>query len=99
MAAQLEHAARWSVGTTLVCEPVPIVHSVVLAVDNEAALERVETALVLAKISHHAVHEPDREDQLTAIGIMPLADRTTLPREVRRLPLLESLLEPTGERP
>lgn len=87
LAAQLIHAAGESgAGVAPGC------FAVALAVDDEAALLRVEDRLRFYDIPHRAIREPDAPwcGQLMAIGVVPRArDDRELRRVLQRLPLLK----------
>ena len=81
--AQTIHAAGESFGQ------VPEgTYAVALAARNEGHLALIEQKLNDAGIPHHAVREPDRNNELMAIGLQPVADRTVVRCVVGRLRLL-----------
>lgn len=92
--AQLTHAA----GESARLSDLPAgTHAVVLGVDSEHALLKLEAELQELDVPHAAIREPDAPylGALTAIGIAPLAPHQLTGgarRILRRLPLLKSLL-------
>jgi len=62
-------------------------YAVVLAVPNEAALAREADRLQAAGVELVRVHEPDRNDELMALGLRP-ARKGALRRLLSQLPLL-----------
>ena len=62
--------------------------AVALAARNERHLATLEQELIGLDIPHRAIREPDRFNELMAIGIFPVADRTTLQTVTKRLRLL-----------
>jgi len=62
----------------------------VLAVRSEAELAVLERKLQRAGIPHVAIREPDApyNGALTAIGLVPVEDRSTVKRFLSSLPLL-----------
>ncbi len=63
-------------------------YAVVLAAKDEADLRRIERQLQGAQIQHAAYREPDCDNELTAIGLMPVLDRRLVKKYLSRLPLL-----------
>lgn len=63
-------------------------YAVALAADSEAALLRLEQRLQFEQISHAAFREPDRDNELMAIGIEPVEDRRTVRRFLKGFPLI-----------
>ena len=63
-----------------------------LSVPNECSLRHIAKQLSIAGIAHVSIYEVDApyDGQCTAIGIVPLSDRTKLKRIVSNLPLLGS---------
>lgn len=57
-------------------------------VSNEDDLKKVESMLLSASIAMSAIREPDRNDELMAIGIAP-CDRDLVRPYVRNLRLLK----------
>lgn len=86
LAAQVVHAAGESSPGRLPAGT----RAVVLAARDEAHLARLERALQLGAIPHHAIREPDPPHfhALMAIGIVPVADRGRLTPITGQLPLL-----------
>lgn len=83
IAAQVIHAAGES------SDRVPSgTYAVALAARDEPHLETLEKKLIRLDIPHKAIREPDRQDELMAIGIEPVRDRRALRRVVQKLPLL-----------
>jgi hypothetical protein len=76
LAAQLIHAAGESSRAVLP----PHTFAVALAAKDEAHLESLEMALRRSNIPHCAIREPDPpwNGALMAIGIVPVADRSTV---------------------
>lgn len=62
-------------------------YAVALAVSDEATLLQVEARLRAAGVPFVSVREPDRGDQLTAIGIVP-RPKSQLRRYLSSYPLL-----------
>jgi hypothetical protein len=87
LAAQLIHAAGESSPGGLPKGT----RAVALAARGELHLARIERRLQQLGIDHRAIREPDPpwNGALMAIGLTPVADRTTLRRALRRLSLLE----------
>lgn len=87
LAAQLIHAAGESSPGGLPKGT----RAVALAACDELDLVRIERRLQQLGIDHRAIREPDPpwDSALMAIGLVPVHDRTTLRRALRRLPLLE----------
>ena len=87
LAAQLIHAAGESSPGGLPKGT----RAVALAARDEPDLARIERHLQQLCIDHRAIREPDPpwDGALMAIGLVPVCDRTTLRRALRRLPLLE----------
>ena len=86
LAAQVTHAAGESVDG-----PVPPeTNAVVLAVHDEASLVDLAARLCAAQIPHALIREPDPPwcGAATAIGLRPIADRTTVRPILSSLPLL-----------
>ena len=86
LAAQVTHAAGES-------SPGNLPHStnaVVLAVPDEATLREYHARLERAGVAHVIIHEPDPPwlGQMTAIGLVPIADRRALKPLLSSLPLL-----------
>jgi peptidyl-tRNA hydrolase len=86
LAAQIVHAAGESSNENLR----PGTNAVVLSVLTEAALLLVERQLQKLGIAHVSIREPDApyNGELTAIGLMPLADRSKVKPILSRLSLL-----------
>ena len=89
MAAQLVHASGESSPGNL---PVGT-YAVVLQVPSEDSLLAVADDLTQVGLDHIVVVEPDRNNEATAIGVVPIADRKRLKKVLSRLPLLKD----TGE--
>lgn len=87
LAAQLIHAAGESSPGGLPKGT----RAVALATRCERELADIERRLQQLGIEHRAIREPDPpwDGALMAIGLVPVLDRTTLRRALRRLPLLE----------
>ncbi len=85
LAAQIVHAAGESVSKNLP----PNTNAVVLSVDSEAELLAVAKQLQLAGVPHVSIHEPDPpyNGAFTAIGIVPVKDRSMVKKILSRLPL------------
>ena len=81
--AQLIHAAGESAGGDLPNNTI----AVALGARDEDHLEFIEAKLRRLSIPHHRVREPDRNNELTAIGLQPVADRRLVRRVVGSLPL------------
>jgi len=62
---------------------------VALAAKSEEHLAFLEDNLRRLSIPHVAIREPDRGDELMAIGIRPVADRNQLKKVTSSLPLLK----------
>jgi peptidyl-tRNA hydrolase len=84
LAAQLVHAAGESSTGDLPADT----HAVVLAARDEAHLALIEQELIRRGIAHKAIREPDRDNELMAIGVLPLVDRTTIKPVTGKLRLL-----------
>lgn len=86
LTAQVVHAA----GESSPGDLHPGTNAVVLAVPNEAALLEIERKLSHAGIRHVAIREPDKpwNNALTAIGLVPVDDRSAIKRLLSTLPLL-----------
>jgi hypothetical protein len=86
LAAQLTHAAGESSPGGLPSGT----RAVVLAVDDEPQLVRVEERLRVADLAHVAIREPDAPwaGALMAIGIVPLRERAAVRRVLGRMALL-----------
>lgn len=87
LAAQAVHAAGESSPGNLP----RATNAVVLAVKDEAALAALARRLALAGIAHVVIDEPDPPylGQLTAIGLVPTADRALVKPLLSSLPLLK----------
>ena len=82
MVAQTIHAAGESGGD------VPSgTYAVALAAKSEIHLLAIEKSLISQNIPHVAIREPDRGNELMAIGIVP-CDRSLVRKEVSQLPLI-----------
>ena len=66
----------------------PGTYAVALAADSETALLRLEQRLQFEQIPHAAFREPDRDNELMAIGIEPVEDRRTVRRFLKGFPLI-----------
>lgn len=84
LAAQLIHAA----GETSTGDLPEDTHAVALAARDEEHLALVEQELIRLGIRHKAIREPDLNNELMAIGILPIIDRATLKPVTKRLSLL-----------
>lgn len=82
--AQTVHAA----GESALGLVTPDTHAVALAARDEAHLAVIERELIERGLEHRAIREPDRDNELMAIGIPPLVDRNTIKPVTRRLELL-----------
>lgn len=86
LAAQIVHAAgESSLGPDLP----PDTRAVVLAAKNELHLVKIEYELIQHGIPHRAIREPDQNDELMAIGIVPVADRSIVKPVTKKLRRLE----------
>lgn len=85
-AAQICHAAGESVSFNLP----PNTNAVVLGVESEDELCDIGRRLVQAGIRHVPIYEPDPPyyGQHTAIGIVPVEDRSVVKKIIGKLPLL-----------
>jgi hypothetical protein len=63
-------------------------HAVVLSTPDEQALLAVEARLKLAQAQYVAIREPDRNNELMAIGLVP-GKKEVVGRYVSSLPLLK----------
>lgn len=85
LGAQLVHAA----GESAPKGGVPNgTYAVALAAKSERHLASLEEELRRISIPHVGIREPDRNDELMAIGIYPVEDRRLLRRVLGNLPLL-----------
>lgn len=66
--------------------------AVVLAADDEQHLLKIESALRDRGIAHKAIREPDWDNQLMAIGVVP-APREYLKPHFKKLSLLKRCLD------
>jgi hypothetical protein len=85
-AAQIVHAAGESA-----YRPVPKgTNAVVLSVPSEASLRAVAESLSSHHVEHSTIVESDAPytGQMTAIGVRPVRDRSTVRRCLSSLPLL-----------
>lgn len=66
-----------------------------LSVPNEQMLRQVAKQLFLAGVKHTLIQEvdPPYAGQCTAIGVVPLTDRSIIKPIVSKLPLLRSVQE------
>lgn len=89
LAAQVVHAAGESSPGNLDRGT----NAVVLAVRSEAELAALARKLALAGIPHTVIDEPDPpwNGQLTAIGLVPTADRAAVKPLLSCLPLLKEV--------
>lgn len=83
--AQTIHAA----GESSTGDLPPGTRAVALAAKNESELEEIEKRLILRKIPHIAIREPDMGNALTAVGICPLWDRGSLKGITTHLKLIK----------
>ena len=60
-----------------------------LAAKDEDHLAFLESKLQRLEIPHVAIREPDRDDELMAIGIRPVEDRALVRKVTSSLPLLK----------
>ena len=84
--AQLLHAAGESSPGNLP----PNTHAVVLGVENQAKLLALEKRLIELEIPHRAIREPDQNNELMAIGLVP-APKASVKYAVSNLKLLKEL--------
>jgi hypothetical protein len=65
-------------------------NAVVLSVPDEPSLRQLERQLSAGGVPHVAVHEPDApwDGAMTAIGFVPVSDRSALKRFLSKFPLL-----------
>jgi len=86
-AAQLIHAAGESAGGDLPKNT----FAVALAARDEHHLEFIEAKLRRLSIPHHAIREPDApwNGALMAIGLPPVADRSTVKKVTKGLQLIK----------
>lgn len=86
MTAQIVHAAGESITSPLP----PNTNAVVLCVETEPKLLEVAKALALSEIAHVVIREVDVpfDGQTTAIGVVPIEDRTKVKKILSGLPLL-----------
>lgn len=84
LAAQVVHAAGESSPGNLP----EGTYAIVLAVPDEGALKAVAARLQLAGVKFVRIHEPDRNNELMAIGLVP-AKKEVLRRYLSSLPLLK----------
>lgn len=87
LVAQVIHAA----GESVVSPVAPNTHAVALAADDETHLASIERRLIELGLDHRAIREPDRDNELMAIGIPPLVDRTLIRPVTKQLRLLKEL--------
>ena len=84
MAAQLVHAA----GESSPGDLPPGTFAIALAAKSEIQLLALEKRLISQEIPHIAIREPDRGNELTAIGLAP-SERTAAIRSILgQLPLI-----------
>jgi hypothetical protein len=88
MCAQITHAA----GESIEKELPPGTNAVVLECENETQLRGIAKKLSLAGIPHIPIQEidPPWNGQMTAIGCVPLNDRSVIKKILSSLPLLGS---------
>lgn len=86
-AAMIIHAAGESFKESNQCRGSPI-YAVALVAPDEAELINLETKLLRDNIQHVAFREPDRDNELMAIGITPI-NRTRLKQYVHHYKLLK----------
>lgn len=84
MVAQTVHAA----GESALGLVAPNTHAVALAARDERHLAAIERRLIDLGLEHRAIREPDRDDELMAIGIPPLVDRELVRPITKQLQLL-----------
>jgi hypothetical protein len=86
MVAQLVHAAGESSPGNLPNDT----HAVVLAAKDEADLLSIEQQLISAGVPHRSIREPDSpfNGAITAIGIVPTAERKAIRSILSRHPLV-----------
>lgn len=82
--SQTVHAA----GESALGRVTPDTHAVALAARDEAHLADIERELIELGFEHRAIREPDRDNELMAIGIPPLVDRNLIKPVTRQLKLL-----------
>lgn len=86
MAAQIVHASGESIKEKLT----PNTNAVVLSVKDETELQSIQKRLSLEGVPHVPIVEIDLPytGQMTAIGIVPLSDRSKVKKIFSSLPLL-----------
>jgi len=84
--AQTIHAAGESFKDPLRIRGSPI-YAVALAAKNEDQLLKLEEKLLQSGIPHKAIREPDRDNELMAIGIVP-GSREKLRKFTRKFSLV-----------
>jgi hypothetical protein len=82
LCAQIVHAAGESGPAA------PGTYAVVLAVPDEARLQRLAARLQDEGLNPVLIHEPDRNNELMTVGLRPAVTR---PRVLRGLPLLSEV--------
>lgn len=85
MGAQLIHASRRSSQGVSFGDDT---RAVALVVPGELQLLAIELKLLAKNIAHIAVREPDRNDELTAIGLAPSQETPEIKSILGNLPLL-----------
>lgn len=85
MGAQLIHASRRSSQGVSFDDST---RAVALVVPSELQLLSIERKLIAKKIPHVAVREPDRDNELTAIGLAPSQETSAIKSILGNLPLL-----------
>lgn len=84
LVAQTIHAA----GESALRPVAPNTHAIALAARDERHLASIERRLIELGLDHRAIREPDRDDELMAIGIPPLVDRNLIKPVTKQLQLL-----------
>lgn len=64
-------------------------HAVALSVPNEAELAKLELNLVRGRIAFVAIREPDLNDSLTCIGLIPQPRTKPIRKILGHLPLIK----------
>lgn len=84
-----------AVGESIAEEHPPGTNAVVLQVPNEHELRLIAKHLSLAGVKHTLIQEvdPPYAGQCTAIGVVPMVDRSVIKPIVSKLSLLSSLQE------
>ena len=83
--AQTVHAA----GESVIFKLPPETHAVVLAARSEEELLLIEQRLLKAAIPHRSIREPDMNNCLTAIGLVPSKKTKEIKQVLSQLSLLK----------